>query len=252
MQFMKKNTFKKVAVISVIALAPVLAAGSSFAAPQTDAVQAQSPNCYRVNVNGVNVKADIPEPANSADWQAWLDKLAKEWNNGSQQSDVKQPMVQDPGSVVNKPESKPTPAPVETEPAQPAPSTDNNMATDKSDFANQVVDLVNKERAQAGLNPLQSDENLMKVAMIKAQDMYDNNYFDHQSPTLGSPFDLMKGQGIQYRTAGENIAKAQRTPEEVMNAWMNSEGHRQNILNPDYTAIGVAYYNGEWVQEFTG
>ncbi|MNJ05327.1 Cysteine-rich secretory protein family protein [compost metagenome] len=62
----------------------------------------------------------------------------------------------------------------------------------------------------------------------------------------------MKSKGIQYRTAGENIAKGQRTPEEVMNAWMNSEGHRQNIMNPSYTSIGVAYYNGEWVQEFTG
>ncbi|BFH14655.1 CAP domain-containing protein [Paenibacillus melissococcoides] len=251
-----KNTLKKVAVTSAIALAPVLAAGSAFAAPQADAVQAQSPNCYMVKVNGADVKAVIPDPAKSADWQAWLDNLVKEWknqaNNGStqQQPVVKQPSVENPGNVVNKPESKPTRTP--TKPAQPAPSTENGTAADKSDYASQVVDLVNKERAKAGLNPLQSDEKLTKVAMIKAQDMYNNNYFDHQSPTLGSPFDLMKAQGVQYRTAGENIAKGQRTPEEVMNAWMNSEGHRQNILNPNYTAIGVAYYNGEWVQEFTG
>lgn len=251
-----KNTLKKVAVTSAIALAPVLAAGSAFAAPQTDAVQAQSPNCYMVKVNGVNVKAVIPDPAKTTDWQAWLDNLVKEWNNqsnsDSQKPVVKQPTSQNPGSVVNKPESKPAPAPADTKPAKPAPSTDKGTATEKSDFANQVVDLVNKERAKAGLNPLKSDEKLTKVAMIKAQDMYDNNYFDHQSPTLGSPFDLMKAQGVQYRTAGENIAKGQRSPEEVMNAWMNSEGHRQNILNPNYSAIGVAYYNGEWVQEFTG
>ncbi|MNN13725.1 Cysteine-rich secretory protein family protein [compost metagenome] len=115
-----------------------------------------------------------------------------------------------------------------------------------------MVDLVNQERSKAGLKPLKSDAALTNVAMIKAKDMYNNNYFDHNSPTLGSPFDLMKSKGIQYRTAGENIAKGQRTPEEVMNAWMNSEGHRQNIMNANYTSIGVAYYNGEWVQEFTG
>ncbi|MNP26528.1 Cysteine-rich secretory protein family protein [compost metagenome] len=115
-----------------------------------------------------------------------------------------------------------------------------------------MVDLVNQERAKAGLQPLKSDAALTNVAMIKAKDMYNNNYFDHNSPTLGSPFDLMKSEGIQYRTAGENIAKGQRTPQEVMNAWMNSEGHRQNIMNANYTSIGVAYYNGEWVQEFTG
>lgn len=251
-----KNTLKKVAVTSAIALAPVLAAGSAFAAPQTNEVPAQSPNCYMVKVNGVNVKAVIPDPAKSADWQAWLDNLVKQWNkqanNGSQKPVVKQPTVQVPDKVVNKPESKPAPAPVVTKPAQPAPSTDQGTATEKSDFAKQVVELVNKERANAGLKPLQSDEKLTKVAMIKAQDMYKNNYFDHQSPTLGSPFDLMKAQGVQYRTAGENIAKGQRTPEEVMNAWMNSKGHRQNILNANYTSIGVAYYNGEWVQEFTG
>lgn len=250
MQLMK-NTLKKVAVTSAIALAPVLVAGSAFAAPQTDAVQAQSPNCYMVKVNGVNTKAVIPDPAKSADWQSWLDNLIKEWNNQANNGS-QQPTDQHPGSVVDKPESKPAPAPAEPKPAQPAPSTGNGTATEKSDFANQVVDLVNKERAKAGLNPLTSDEKLTKVAMIKAQDMYDNNYFDHQSPTLGSPFDLMRAQDVQYRTAGENIAKGQRTPEEVMNAWMNSQGHRQNILNSNYTAIGVAYYNGVWVQEFTG
>lgn len=123
--------------------------------------------------------------------------------------------------------------------------------TDKSTFAAQVVTLVNKERANAGLSALKSDSLLTKVAMDKAKDMYANNYFDHNSPTYGSPFDMMRAYGVAYSYAGENIAKGQRTPQEVMTAWMNSAGHKANILGSHYGKIGVAYYNGEWVQEFT-
>lgn len=95
-----------------------------------------------------------------------------------------------------------------------------------------------------------SNATLTKMALDKAKDMYNNGYFDHNSPTYGSPFDMMKKYGISYRYAGENIAKGQRTPQEVMTAWMNSSGHRANILSPNFTTIGVAYYNGVWVQEF--
>ncbi|PYI52970.1 SafA/ExsA family spore coat assembly protein [Paenibacillus flagellatus] len=119
-----------------------------------------------------------------------------------------------------------------------------------SAYAQQVVTLVNQERAKAGLRPLASDAALTAMALDKAKDMYHNGYFDHTSPTYGSPFDMMRSYGIRYTYAGENIAKGQRTPQEVMNAWMNSAGHRQNILSPNFTKIGVAYYNGEWVQEF--
>ena len=120
-----------------------------------------------------------------------------------------------------------------------------------SAFATQVVTLVNQERAKAGLKPLAStNATLTKMALDKAKDMYNNGYFDHNSPTYGSPFDMMKKYGINYRYAGENIAKGQRTPQEVMNAWMNSPGHRANILSANFTTIGVAYYNGVWVQEF--
>lgn len=118
----------------------------------------------------------------------------------------------------------------------------------------QVLDLVNKERAKVGLKPLQMDWELQRVARIKSQDMYSKKYFSHQSPTYGSPFDMMKQFGISYRTAGENIAQGQRTPQEVMVAWMNSSGHRANILKADYTHIGVGYEaNGfYWTQMFIG
>jgi uncharacterized YkwD family protein len=120
-----------------------------------------------------------------------------------------------------------------------------------SSYANQVVSLVNQQRAKAGLSSLASDSALSSMALVKAKDMYNNNYFSHTSPTYGSPFAMMKAFGIKYSYAGENIAKGQRTPQEVMTAWMNSPGHRQNILSPNFAKIGVAYYNGEWVQEFT-
>ena len=140
----------------------------------------------------------------------------------------------------------PTKAPVPTASPTPAPNQGDSA------FAEQVVNLVNQERAKQGLGALSSDSLLTKVALDKAKDMYNNNYFDHNSPTYGSPFNMMKSYGVKYSYAGENIAKGQRTPQEVMNAWMNSSGHRANILGGNYTKIGVAYYNGEWVQEFTG
>ncbi|MFP7171307.1 CAP domain-containing protein [Terribacillus sp. 7520-G] len=131
---------------------------------------------------------------------------------------------------------------------------DKQAAEGLSAFEQQVVDLTNQEREKAGLKPLKADAELSKVARAKSQDMADNGYFDHNSPTYGSPFDMMKSFGISYQTAGENIAQGQKTPEEVVEAWMNSQGHRENILNPDYTNIGVGYVeNGNyWTQQFIG
>lgn len=121
-----------------------------------------------------------------------------------------------------------------------------------SSFEVQVVQLVNQERAKYGLQPLAHRADLSIVARDKAKDMVVNNYFSHTSPTYGSPFDMMRAYGIRYNYAGENIAKGYRSPQEVVRAWMNSEGHRRNILNPNFTGIGVGYYNGAWVQMFVG
>ena len=119
----------------------------------------------------------------------------------------------------------------------------------------QVAKLVNQERAKYGLKPLKLNWELSRVARYKSQDMIDKRYFSHTSPTYGSPFDMMRNFGISYRTAGENIAAGQKTPQEVMNAWMNSEGHRKNILSSQYTEIGVGYakggqYGHYWTQMF--
>src|SRR3954471_16412641 len=118
-----------------------------------------------------------------------------------------------------------------------------------------VLKIVNEQRHSAGLKPLEMDWELERVARVKSQDMADKGYFSHQSPTYGSPFDMMKQFGISFKTAGENIASGQRTPQEVMQSWMNSQGHRENILKPEYTHIGVGYCAGGsmghmWTQMF--
>ena len=84
--------------------------------------------------------------------------------------------------------------------------------------------------------------------------MLDNSYFAHNSPTYGTPFQMMKAFGLSFRTAGENIAKGYATPQAVVNGWMNSSGHRANILNANYTQIGVGYVaqGSYWTQMFMG
>lgn len=119
-------------------------------------------------------------------------------------------------------------------------------------YENEVIRLVNEIRVENGLNTLKSDWELSRVARYKSQDMKDNNYFSHNSPVYGTPFNMIKNFGILYKSAAENIAKGQKTPQAVVNAWMNSTGHRANILNSSYTKIGVGYVqNGNyWTQMF--
>lgn len=118
----------------------------------------------------------------------------------------------------------------------------------------EVVELVNKERAKAGLEPLKSNWQVSRVAQFKSNEMRDKNYFSHTSPTYGSPFDMLKNFNIQFTSAAENIAKGQTTAQAVMNSWMNSEGHRKNILTPSFTEIGVGHSTGNgptlWTQIF--
>lgn len=116
-----------------------------------------------------------------------------------------------------------------------------------------VLDLTNKERQRQGLKPLLNDSKLSNVAGEKSSDMASRGYFSHTSPTYGSPFDMMKKFGVTYKSAGENIAKGQRTPEEVVKAWMDSPGHRQNIMNASFTHIGIGYQSQGghlWTQMF--
>lgn len=123
-------------------------------------------------------------------------------------------------------------------------------ASSPSSFEDQVAKLVNAERAKQGLRPLTHRADVKNVAQKKARDLINSNYFAHTSPNYGSPFQMLKTFGINYQSAGENIAKGQKTPQEVMDAWMNSSGHRANILKAEYDTIGVGFYKGAWVQLF--
>ena len=144
---------------------------------------------------------------------------------------------------------------VSTETDNTQKGTDEVQKADATQQAKEVLELVNKERAKVGLRALTLSQELTNVATLKAKDMAENGYFDHTSPTYGSPFEMMRQFGVQYRSAGENIAAGQSTAQEVMDAWMNSSGHRANILNSDYEQIGIGYYTGGrydfyWVQMF--
>ena len=123
-----------------------------------------------------------------------------------------------------------------------------------SSYESEVIRLVNEIRQQNGLRPLAANWELSRVARYKSQDMRDNGYFSHNSPTYGTPFQMLSAFGLSYRTAGENIAKGYASPQAVVNGWMNSSGHRANILNASYTQIGVGYVSGGnyWTQLFIG
>lgn len=129
------------------------------------------------------------------------------------------------------------------------PSTNSNTRS----LETEVIRLVNEARKLNGLSTLTENWELSRVARFKSEDMRDKRYFSHQSPTYGSPFDMMKNFGIKYRTAGENIAMGYSTAKAVMDGWMNSPGHRANILNNSFKSIGVGYCSGNyWTQMFIG
>lgn len=107
-----------------------------------------------------------------------------------------------------------------------------------------VFRLVNEERTSRGIAALTLNSTLTDLAILKARDMRDNIYFDHTSPTYGTPGEMLDRFGVNNRAYGENIAAGQATPEDVMRVWMNSPGHRANILDPRFTDIGVGYVVG--------
>lgn len=128
------------------------------------------------------------------------------------------------------------------------------ISSDTTEYEAEVIRLVNEIRKSYGLGTLTENWELSRVARYKSQDMHDNKYFSHTSPTYGTPFNMMKNFGISYRTAGENIAMGYKTPKAVVDGWMNSSGHRANILNSSYKQIGVGYVadGNYWTQMFIG
>lgn len=177
------------------------------------------------------------------------------------------PAAKPAAPVVTQPAAKPVvTAPVASKPAtQPAAPTtptkatttpSNTVSSSNLTYEQKVAELVNIERQKAGLSALTFDQSVSNVARTKSKDMAANNYFAHQSPTYGSAGDMLTKFGIKWSAWGENIASGQRTPEAVVTAWMNSAGHRANILSSNFSKIGVGYAvnsNGTpyWTQIFT-
>ena len=146
------------------------------------------------------------------------------------------------------PTAKPTPAPTAKPTQNPGQSSGYQLSAEEQ----KMIQLVNQERQKAGVSPLTIDPELSRVARIKSQDMKDKGYFSHTSPTYGSPFDMMKSFGITYRAAGENIA-LNSSVEGAHTSLMNSEGHRENILNSSFTHIGIGIVDGRYyTQMFIG
>ncbi len=134
------------------------------------------------------------------------------------------------------------------------PETDSDSSTSQHAYIKEVVTLVNAERAKEGLAPLTLDAKVSAAAQIRATEC--EQRFSHTRPNGSSFATALKEQNISYRSAGENIAWGQKTPQEVVTAWMNSAGHRANIMNKNFTTIGVGYYENArgtdyWCQLFT-
>ncbi|WP_391558874.1 CAP domain-containing protein [Robertmurraya sp.] len=231
---MKKKVILTVAAAAALAVASPMAEKAS-AAENTTTVQQKVYVYQGSNLNELNSYL-----------QKYFANLGINFNtNTTTTTETQQPTQ--PTAQTQQPTETTTQPTTTTEPTQTTQTTSALSA-----YEQKVVDLTNQERAKNGLAALKVDTALSKVAREKSLDMSKNGYFSHTSPTYGSPFDMMKQFGISYQYAGENIAMGQRTPEEVVQAWMNSEGHRKNILSANFNYIGVGYVESGnyWTQMF--
>ena len=225
--------------------APII---SNFSTPMSSN---EYPQTQSVPIQDARYQFLPVDPRQDTSFQTQLRQRYQGIIPGLEQQPEQQPLAQAPAQQYQQPNQ--APAQQQQQPNQaPAKSQKPTAPANSSQAVQQVIDLTNVERKNNGLPALTADAKLNSVAQAKSSDMQQNNYFSHASPTYGSPFDMMRDQGVSYRSAGENIAKGQRTPQEVVQAWMNSEGHRRNILSSNYTHIGVGYDpNGHhWTQMF--
>lgn len=212
----------------------------------------------QTNINNNVVKYEY-KTNNIQDLETWVNSMLKQYNFNTAHFNI-QPGKQTNNNVPKVTQNTAPTKKVNTNTKTTTTPKTNTTASTKqtsyqlSAYEKQVVDLTNQQRQKYGLPALKINTTLSKMAHTKANDMAVHHYFDHTSPTYGFPFDMMKKFGITYRAAGENIAMGQKTPQEVVNGWMNSPGHRANILNKNYTEIGAGFVaNGNyWTQEFIG
>lgn len=210
---------------------------------------------YQWNVQNQTVSSQ------QSQWQ-WLQKICSEYgislnpNVSNSKPEVKPntPEVKPdtPEVKPDTPEVKPDTPEVKPDTPEVKPDTPE-VKPSQNDFATQVVNLVNAERQKAGLSAVTVDAKVQQAAQVRAQEQVKT--FSHTRPNGTSCFTALSEAGVSYRGAGENIAYGQRSPQAVMSAWMNSEGHRANILNAKFQKIGVGYVvvNGTpyWAQMFT-
>lgn len=135
---------------------------------------------------------------------------------------------------------------------QQQPNNQTKQKQGMNEFASKVISLTNRERSRRGLSTLKVSKSLSGVARQKSEDMQEKNYFSHTSPTYGSPFNMMREFNVSFESAGENIARGQQSPKQVVDAWMNSKKHRKNIMDESFTHIGVGYTSdgNYWSQMF--
>lgn len=210
---------------------------------------------YKLTINGKTV--DL----NTVDWNAVLNKNTTTTvkaqpavKPAATQPAAAKPVATQPVATTPAATQPATTAPAATKPT--APTSNTTVSSSNLTYEQKVVELVNIERQKVGLPALTLDSAISNVARTKSKDMATNNYFAHQSPTYGSAGDMLTRFGIKWSAWGENIASGQRTPEAVVTAWMNSAGHRANILSANFSKIGVGYAtnsNGTpyWTQMFT-
>lgn len=229
-------------------------------------------NCGEMCVNGTYIKLDavpfIQDGRTLVPLRAISEalKCAVDWDEktysviiGNCSSAVK-PTVQPTAKPTAKPTVQPTAEPTAKPTVQPtakptATPTANPVVSSENEMEQEVLSIVNQERAARGLNALTWAEDLANVARAHSSDMISRNFFSHTNPDGQSPFDRLKSNGISYRAAAENIAYGQRSAKDVMNSWMNSSGHRANILNANLKEIGIGAVKNQkgtiyWTQVF--
>jgi uncharacterized YkwD family protein len=245
---------KKKLILSVAAAAALFAANPAMNKADASTIQTKVYYYQSGNLNDLNVDSILQNYFKNYQFSWKQAAPAQKQAAPVQKNDQKQAEAPQPAKV-QQPAKAPAPAPVQEPAKSPSQVSAKAPASSAvSAYEQKVVELTNQERAKNGLKPLALDTELSKVAREKSRDMQSKGYFSHTSPTYGSPFDMMKKFGITYRSAGENIAMGQPTPEEVVKAWMNSSGHRANILNSSYTHIGVGHVatGNYWTQMFIG
>jgi uncharacterized protein YkwD len=208
----------------------------------TELVQKLRENGYN-NITLSNIN-DIPALKNI------LTKIQKDCPQPTEK-----PAVTATPAPTKKPAATATPAPTKkpAATATPTPTTKPATNSDLSAYAEQVLKIVNQERAKEGLSALTTNSTLTAAANKRAQEIVQS--FSHTRPNGTSFSTVLKEFGVSYKSAGENIAYGQKTPQEVMNGWMNSSGHRANILNSSYNKVGIGVYKANgviyWTQVFT-